>query len=141
MARLAAKSRRNRPGPRVKQITIVSPTIEGAKKWARMGQWAGVSRCFTGWLPRLPAASAAGVSLVASGAPPGGKGREDIPHNGDPTSPASVMGDCGLQTIGNRYVIGNLRPGPMGFATFPVEDRPSETGPSSRSYGAKAGNG
>ena len=78
---------------------------------------------------------------MANRALPGGKGREDIPHNGDPTSPASVMGDFGCQTIVNCYLIRIHLPEAMGFATFPVEDWPSQAGASSRSYGAAAANG
>ena len=120
MARFAAKSRRTRHWPREKKITIVSPSIEGPiEKWARLSQRASVSGCFADGLPRLPAASAAGVALVASRALPGGKGREDIPHNGDPFSPTSVMGDFGCQTIGSCYMIRIHLPEAMGFATFP----------------------
>ena len=78
---------------------------------------------------------------MASRALPGGKGREDIPHNGDPTSPASVMGDFGCETIGSCYMIRIHLPEAMGFEIFPVEDRPSQAGASSRFYGAASANG
>ena len=77
---------------------------------------------------------------MVSRALPGGKGREDIPHDGDPTSPASVMGDFGCQTIGNCYVIRIHPPEAMGFETFPVEDWPSQASASSRYYGAESAN-
>ena len=75
---------------------------------------------------------------MANRALSGGKGREDLPHNDDPSSPGSVMRDFGCQTIGDRYVIRTLRSGPMGLATSPVSDRPAQNGISSRSYGAAA---
>ena len=72
---------------------------------------------------------------------PGGEGREDIPHNGDPASPASVMGDSGCQALGFDYVITTLQVDPMVLATLPAEDRPSQAGDSCRSYGAADANG
>ena len=88
-----------------------------------------------------PAASATGASSMANRAQPGGRGRDDIQHNGDPTSPASGIGDFECQNIGNCYVIRIYPPEAMDFERFPVEDWPSQAGNSSRSYGAASANG
>ena len=136
---MVAWSRQKRPGTRKKKITIVSPSVAGAKQ---MGSPEPAGMVFAAVRGRVaPAAARLSPdtgSAIDNRAVAAGKGHESIPQNGDPLSPMAVAGGSGCQTIGKRYWICMRHPGRLGFATSPLEDLTFHGGLPLRSYGAAA---